>query len=148
MDPVLFSSGATGWETPPDLFEALDEQFHFTLDTASSNENRLCAEWYVETDNALDRSWETRGSWWCNPPYGRTLKAWIEKALYEQSQGHYGVMLLPARTDTRWFHLFWGRPGIQTIFLKGRLRFLANGKELEAAPFPSMLVYFGPSLQV
>lgn len=75
---------------------------------------------------------------WCNPPYGRKVSAWIEKAHHEAQKGVKTVMLLPARTDVKWFHRWiYGRYGV--TFIQGRLRF--SGCK-NSAPFPSMIVVF------
>ena len=76
---------------------------------------------------------------WLNPPYGRTIGAWVKKA-YEESQkpGTFVVCLLPARTDTAWFHDYCKKGYIQ--FIRGRLKF---GNSKNSAPFPSMIVFFG-----
>ena len=75
----------------------------------------------------------------CNPPYGRGIGDWVKKSYEESKQPEtVVVMLLPARTDTRWFHDYiYGKAEIR--FVKGRLRF---GGCKNAAPFPSMVVIF------
>ena len=78
----------------------------------------------------------------CNPPYGRELKQWVKKAHDEWLKGAKIVMLIPARTDTSYFHDYiYGKAEIR--FLRGRLRFLdENNEPRDAAPFPSMVVVF------
>lgn len=127
------------WATPSDLFNRLNEQHRFDLDVAASSSNHLCKEWF-----GLDHPDESRrdglsadwyGHVWCNPPYGRVIKDWVLKA----SQHHdLVVMLLPARTDTKWFHDI-VLPNASVTFIKGRLKF---GGGHSPAPFPSMLVEF------
>lgn len=133
-------SATDDWATPRDLFNVLNKEHQFDLDVAASSTNALCYEWF-----GLDHPDESRrdglkadwyGHVWCNPPYGRVIKDWVLKA----SQHHdLVVMLLPARTDTRWFHEL-VLPNADVKFIKGRLKF---GGHTVSAPFPSMLVTFG-----
>jgi site-specific DNA-methyltransferase (adenine-specific) len=137
---LMFSSKNEEWETPPWLFKKLDAHYHFVLDAACIAENALCSSYYTKYIDSLKQDWSKAGSVWLNPPYGRTIGQWVKKAYDESQKGCTVVCLLPARTDTRWFHEYCCK-GI-TYFLKGRLKFLQNGEELDAAPFPSMIVVF------
>lgn len=135
---VLFSSKTDNWETPPEVFKDLDNEFKFTLDPCASKENHKCAKYFTKEDNGLVQSW---GGYkvFCNPPYGRTIAAWVEKAYIEsKKENTLVVMLLPARTDTRWFHEFIYHK-FEIRFIKGRLKF---GGSKNSAPFPSMIVIF------
>lgn len=132
----MFTSNKEDWETPQDLFEKLNEEFHFTLDAAANEKNAKCAIYYTEKEDALKQNWNNEIIW-CNPPYGKKIKSFVEKAFYTwlQYPKTTVVMLLPARTDTKWFHDYvYKRAEIR--FLKGRLHF-SNSKN--AAPFPSMV---------
>ena len=133
---ALFSSQRSDWETPQDLFERLDEEFHLTLDPAASEECHKCSRFFTEEQDGLLQPW-TGERVFCNPPYGRKIGDWAKKACEEaQNPDTIVVMLLPARTDTRWFHRYiYGKAEIR--FLKGRLKF---GKAKNSAPFPSMVV--------
>lgn len=133
---ALFSSQRSDWETPQDLFERLDEEFHFTLDPVASEECHKCSRFFTEKQDGLLQPW-TGERVFCNPPYGRKIGDWAKKACEEaQNPDTIVVMLLPARTDTRWFHRYiYGKAEIR--FLKGRLKF---GKAKNSAPFPSMVV--------
>ena len=86
IDKALFSSAYDEWETPRDFFDTLDKEFHFTLDAASSDENALCEKHFTKEQDALKQSWQTSGSVWCNPPYGREIGKWMRKA-FEESRG-------------------------------------------------------------
>ena len=135
---AMFSSRSYEWSTPQDLFDRLNEEFGFTLDVAASEENKKCEEFYSKEDNGLERSWKTEGAVWCNPPYGKGVGKWVRKAWEEWQDGAEVVLLIPARTDTKWFHEYiLGKAEVR--FLKGRLRF--GGCET-TAPFPSMVVVF------
>ena len=88
----------------------------------------------------------------CNPPYGKAIGKWVEKCYKENLKGVTVVMLIPARTDTSWFHKYiYNNPNVEIRFLKGRLKFVnrllpswnENGEyKLSPAPFPSMVVVF------
>ena len=149
---VMFSSLSGEWTTPKDLFEALDNEFHFTLDAAASDENHLCERYYTKKDNALMQPWT--GTVFCNPPYGKEVGKWVIKAFEEiggtfPSRPHADkiVLLLPSRTDTKWFQMIismqsHGFPKVveRIWFIPGRLKF---GGASNSAPFPSVVVVLG-----
>ena len=137
INESLFSIKTDMWETPQDFFDMLNEEFHFTLDACAIPENAKCPIYYSPEQDGLSQPWD--GVVWCNPPYGRQIGRWVEKAaLAALVGGSTVVMLLPARTDTAWFHNWiYGRAEIR--FIKGRLKF---GGSHNAAPFPSMVVIF------
>jgi phage N-6-adenine-methyltransferase len=130
------------WETPDDLFSQLDSEFHFTLDPASSDSNAKCPNHYTEADDGLSRDWGGQ-TVFCNPPYGRELPKWVEKCASEARKPNTTVvMLIPSRTDTRWFHTWlYGKAEIR--FLKGRVKFESNHQSQGPAPFPSMVCILG-----
>ena len=135
---VLFSSKAEKWATPQDFFDKLNDEFNFTLDAAASPDNAKCANYFTEEQDGLAQSWEGH-TVWCNPPYCRKTGLWVKKA-YEEHQrtGCTVVMLLPSRTDVRWFHDYiLGKAEIR--FIKGRLKF---GGNKNSAPFPSIVVIY------
>ena len=140
---TLFSSANCEWETPPELFKELDERFHFTLDVASTDQNALCERHYTKEQNGLIHGWQTGGgSVWCNPPYGKDIKAWVRKAWEESQTGQVIVMLIPARTDTAWFHDYIYHKA-NVVFLRGRLHYGLNGvRAVNNAAFPSMLAIY------
>lgn len=134
---VMFSSKTELWETPQDFFDKLNEEFNFTLDVCATKENAKCEKFYTEEMDGLSQPWV--GSCWCNPPYCRQTKKWVEKAYKESKNGCIVVMLLPSRTDVSWFHDYiLGKAEIR--FIRGRLKF---GGSKNSAPFPSMVVVFG-----
>ena len=127
------------WATPKAFYDKLNEVHQFDLDVAASSTNHLCDDWYgldhpdESRRDGLEADWY--GHVWCNPPYGRGIKDWVLKA----SQHHdLVVMLLPARTDTRWFHDL-VLPNATVTFVRGRIKF---GTSNAGAPFPSMVVEF------
>lgn len=134
---VMFSSKSDLWETPQDLFDKLNQEFGFTLDACALPENAKCERFYTPEQDGLQMPW--KGVVWRNPPYGRQVGQWVRRALFTATAGNTVVMLLPARTDTAWFHDYiYKRNGVEIRFLRGRLRF--GGKS--PAPFPSMVVVF------
>jgi phage N-6-adenine-methyltransferase len=138
----LFSSKSDEWRTPLNKWLEWNEEFGpFTFDAAANENNHLCDVW---SGDSLDVSWD--GKVWCNPPYSRVgefvQKAYKERLLNDKCE--VIVMLIPARTDTKWFHTYcYNQYGVEIRFLKGRLKFLdENGEAKNSAPFPSMLVIF------
>ena len=134
---VMFSSKSPEWETPQWLFDKLNQIHNFNLDPASTDENKKCENHFTLKDNGLLKDWGG-ASVFVNPPYGREIGKWVKKAFEESRKPNTKVvMLLPARTDTSWFHDYCMMGRIE--FLRGRLRF-GDGKN--NAPFPSMIVTF------
>lgn len=148
MDKALLSTGKDDWETPASLFDSLHMEFRFTIDAAASDENHKLPRYFTMAQNGLQQSWRGERVF-CNPPYSRKTKtnpgqaAWIKKAYEESRAGALVVMLIPARTDTEAFHEYI-LPHAEIRFLRGRLRFGCDGKQKDAAPFPSMIVIFRP----
>lgn len=135
---VHYSSKTDDWATPQDFFDQLDNEFHFTLDPCADEQNHKCEKFYTKEQNGLSQDWGGN-TVFCNPPYGREISKWV-KYSYEQSrkENTIVVMLVPSRTDTRWFHNYiYGKAEIR--FVKGRLKF---GGATTGAPFPSMVVIY------
>ena len=140
---LMFSSKTDQWATPQEFFDSLNSEFHFDLDPCADEYNHKCEKYFTASDNGLSQSW---GGYrvFCNPPYGRELHKWVEKAYREGHKDHTLVcMLIPARTDTKYFHDYI-KNRAEVRFIPGRLKF---GEAKNAAPFPSMLVIFrGPGM--
>ena len=134
----LFSSETDLWETPLDLFKELDREFHFTLDVCALPSNAKCSKFFSPEEDGLKQTWS--GVCWMNPPYGRAIGSWIKKAWESAQGGATVVCLLPARTDTRWWHEYVGQAS-EIRYVRGRLRF---GSAINSAPFPSAVVVFRP----
>jgi phage N-6-adenine-methyltransferase len=135
---VHFSSETDSWATPIDLFERLDQVWHFDLDVCADPFNAKCDRFFTRADDGLAQTWAPAVCW-MNPPYGREIKHWMRKAHDESLKGATVVCLVPSRTDTRWWHDYAMRGRIE--FIKGRLRF---GDAKNSAPFPSAIVVFNP----
>lgn len=142
MNSALLSSNLMDWETPLDLFQELDREFHFTLDPCCYPRTAKCPKYFTEETDGLAQDWSNEVVF-MNPPYGKEMPKWIEKAYYESLKGATVVCLIPSRTDTRYFHDFI-EPYASIRFLKGRVKFLQNGEALNPAPFPSMVCIFRP----
>lgn len=148
---LMFSKQSDEWATPQDLFDRLDAEFAFDIDVAASRENAKCLAYLTEADNALVQEWRLRlpstSTAFCNPPYSM-CREFMAKAVVESHKGITVVCLVPARTDTRWFHnTVWDRfretfyKGVEVRFIKGRLKF---GGATAGAPFPSVIIIFRP----
>jgi phage N-6-adenine-methyltransferase len=124
------------WSTPKEIFEHLDDFWGFNLDPCATKQNALCSNYFTKEDDGLNKSWEGH-TVFMNPPYDRSIYKWVEKA-YLEAERSIVVALLPAKTDTKWFHSFiYGQ--FDPVFIKGRLKF---GGSKTSAPFPSMVVTF------
>ncbi|EGO2800512.1 DNA N-6-adenine-methyltransferase [Enterococcus faecalis] len=137
-----FSSEKDDWETPQKLFDELNEKYQFDIDVAASARNAKLPKYFTKEDNALIQEWD--GNVFCNPPYGRELRKWLEKGYQEYLRvpERTIVFLIPARTDTSYWHDFiFGKAYIQ--FLRGRVKFEIDGEGGNSAPFPSAVVIFG-----
>ena len=134
--PVYHWHKSDLWETPAALFAALDAEFCFTIDVAALPDNAKCARYFTPGQDGLTQRWE--GVCWMNPPYGFTLRHWVKKAHDSATDGTTVVCLLPARTDTHWWHEY-VLPHAEIRYLRGRLKFNGVGN---SAPFPSAIVIF------
>jgi len=134
INKSLFSSNSDLWATPLDFFKQLDDEFHFTLDPCASPDNAKCSYYFTKKQNGLIQDWSGHRVF-MNPPYGRSISAWVSKACLSSA---LVVCLLPARTDTKWFHNFILNKA-EIRFIPGRLKF---GSSANSAPFPSMVVIF------
>lgn len=133
---IHFSSKTDLWATPQDFFKKLDEEFNFSLDVCANSDNAKCALFYTQDDNGLLKNWRSDAIvCWMNPPYGKEIKAWMKKANEQCDLGCTVVCLVPARTDTIWWHDYCIQHEVR--FIKGRLKF---GGHKNNAPFPSALI--------
>jgi len=144
----MFSSVTDEWATPQQFYNHLSESHNFTLDPCALAASAKCSNWFgpdhpdVTKRDGLVLDWADHadgGVVFMNPPYGRTIGVWVAKAAATAAAGTTVVCLLPARTDTRWFHDYC--MGHEVEFLRGRLKF---GEAKNAAPFPSMVVVMRP----
>ena len=135
---VLWSSAGDEWYTPQVVFDRLDKEFHFTLDPCATDQNHKCPTYFTKEQDGLQQSWAGH-SVFVNPPYS-DIKTWVEKSyLSSLKPNTLVVMLVPARTDTKYFHKYITKAK-EVRFIEGRLKF---GGASNSAPFPSMIVIFG-----
>jgi phage N-6-adenine-methyltransferase len=137
MNAGMYSSATDEWETPQAFFDEVNEEFGLDLDVCATAQNKKCRNWISRDLDGLSVQWF--GNCWMNPPYGKEIGKWVKKAYEESRRGvPLVVCLLPARTDTKWFHDYiLGKAEIR--FIKGRLKF---GGSKNSAPFPSMIAVF------
>lgn len=148
MNSALLSSKKMDYCTPQGFFDTLNAEFHFTLDAAATEKSAKCKNFYTPETDGLTAPWNIGGgSAFCNPPYGRALGAWVRKAYEEAQAGTTVVLLIPARTDTAYFHDYiYGKAEIR--FLRGRLHFEdEDGNRFPPAPFPLMVVIYNGDYQ-
>ena len=132
----LFTSNTDLWATPQDFFNKMNDEFNFELDVCATSENTKCEKYFTEEINGLEQEWT--GICWMNPPYGRAIGDWMKKAYESSLNGATVVCLVPARTDTKWWHDYAMKGEIRLV--KGRLKF---GDSQNSAPFPSAVIVFG-----
>ena len=140
---VMFSSKSNDWETPADFYNQLDAEFGFTLDPCASPSSSKCSSFYTADDDGLSKDWKGH-TVFMNPPYGRKIGNWIQKAYEEGEKSNTRVVaLIPARTDTKYWHNYCMK-ATEIRFVKGRLKF-GHGNTKNSAPFPSAVVIFSGS---
>ena len=135
----MFSSKTEEWATPQYFYEELNKEFNFTLDPCAYKKITLNAQkYFTKEQDGLKQDWEGQ-TVFCNPPYGSVIKDWVKKCYVESRKPKTKVvMLIPARTDTSYFHDYiYGQA--ETRFIRGRLKF---GDSKNSAPFPHMVVVF------
>jgi site-specific DNA-methyltransferase (adenine-specific) len=159
MDPVLFSSASSEYGTPAEIFDPVADALGLNFDAAASHENHKLPHYatmagtftqHFSTPSQRTMTDGLEAPWsplrvWCNPPYGRDVVHWVQKAALEHRKGCPVVaMLLPARTDTDWFHR-WVAPYAEVHFLMGRIKFIGTAS---SAPFPSIIAVYAPEIHI
>ena len=134
FDSNRFKSTNQSWETPDDLFVKINAQYHFTIDVCATSKNTKCKIFWSEDDSCLDKTWS--GICWMNPPY-KNMKQFIKKA-FDERHNAISVVLIPARTNTKWWH-DWCMKG-EVLFICGRPKFKGC---VHGLPQPWALVIFG-----
>jgi len=132
---IHFSSKTDLWATPAAFFENYNQKFNFELDVCATHENAKCTKYFTLEDDGLSKEWA--GVCWMNPPYGKEIAKWMKKAYESSLSGATVVCLVPARTDTKWWHEYATKGVVE--FIRGRLKF---GDAKHSAPFPSAVVIF------
>lgn len=141
MNDGMYSSDCSDWGTPQYIYDTLNEKFNFTLDVCAVEWNKKHDNYFSLEDDGLSKEWD--GVCFMNPPYGRGIKDWIKKAHVESIEGRCTVVaLLPARTDTSYWHDYIIKYNREVIFIRGRLKFENQNNKNNSAPFPSAIVIF------
>ena len=135
---VHYSSKTNEWSTPQAFFDELNKEFNFTLDPCATSENAKCTKYFTVEDDGLKQDW-SKDVVFMNPPYGREIKYWVQKAYEESLKGATVVCLIPARTDTAYWHDYIFGKADDIRFIKGRLKF---GGSKNPAPFPSAIIIY------
>ena len=136
----MMSRNTDMWATPKNFFDKLNKEFNFNTDVCAISENAKCENFFSPEIDGLKQEW--KGVCWMNPPYGREIGKWIKKAYESSLEGATVVCLVPARTDTKWWHDYCMNGEIRLV--KGRLKF---GDVKNSAPFPSAVVIFGSNVK-
>ena len=140
FDNNRFASKNQEYETPLQLFNVLDEEFHFTLDVCADSENKKVDNFFSVEDNSLEQIWT--GSCWMNPPY-KDMKKWVIKAYEESRKDNCTVVcLIPARTNTKWWHEYCMKGEIR--FIEGRPKFKGC---IHGLPQPLAIIVFGKDIE-
>lgn len=135
---VHYSSKANEWSTPQAFFDELNKEFNFTLDPCATSENAKCTKYFTVEDDGLKQDW-SKDIVFMNPPYGREIKRWINKAYEESQKGATIVCLIPPRTDTSYWHNYIFGKADDIRFIKGCLKF---GGSKNPAPFPTAIIIY------
>jgi phage N-6-adenine-methyltransferase len=135
---VHFSSATDLWSTPQEFYDMLNNEFHFTLDPCATDDNHKTDKYYTIDDDGLSKDWSGEVVF-MNPPYGRSIGAWMKKASESDAKV---VCLIPSRTDTRWWHDYVIPRSDEIRYIKGRLKF---GGQKNSAPFPSAVIIYNPT---
>ena len=158
VDAVRYSSASGEYGTPPEIFDPVRDALSLNFDAAASHENYKLPH-YATVDGTFKHHFSTpsrvtvndglTAPWkglrvWLNPPYGRGIGAWVQKCAHERNRAQVIAVLLPARTDTDWFHR-WVAPFAEVTFLMGRIRFEGTPS---SAPFPSIVAVYSPDIHV
>ena len=134
FDSNRFKSKVQNWETPDDLYNEVHRMFNFTRDVCASESNTKCSKFWTEEDSCLDKTWD--GVNWMNPPF-KNMKHFVKKA-YDERHDAVTVCLIPARTNTNWWHEYCMKG--EVLFIQGRPKFKGN---IHGLPQPLALVVFG-----
>ena len=147
FDKNKFDSVKTDWSTHWDFFKPLNNEFNFTVDAAADAENCKVERHWDEQTDGLKQDWNNEIVW-CNPPYGRNVPEWLKKVQEAAKNGGTSVFLIPARTNTIWFHKLC-LAADEVRFVKGRPKFYNYANEDKEAthglPVPLCLVIYKPN---
>jgi len=139
IDKNAFKSKSEEYETPKEIFEPLQKEFQLELDVCATKENTKCELFLTKEEDALTKNWNK--NFWMNPPFGRNLKKWVQKAYEESQKGFIGVLILPVRCNTLWWHKYIIDTKAEVRFLKGETKFVGHKRGLW---LPFAIIIFKP----
>lgn len=139
IDNNSFKSKSQEYETPNEIFEPLQKEFSIELDVCATKQNSKCDWFFTKESDALQLAWTK--NFWMNPPFGRDLKKWVQKAYEESQKGVTGVLILPVRSNTHWWHKYIIDTKSEVRFLKGETKFVGHERGLW---LPFAIVIFKP----
>ena len=138
INTTLYSCRTDEWSTPQYLFDALNDEFNFTLDPCATTHNAKCSRYFTREQDGLRQDWSQHRVF-CNPPYGRQMREWAKKCCEAAASGALVALLAHARTDTIWFQDWVYNKASEIRFVRGRLKF---GAGTQSAPFPSLIAVY------
>ena len=144
IDNNAFKSKSEEYETPNEIFEPLQKEFNLKLDVCVTHLNSKCDLFYKKEDDSLTKDWHKDGNFWMNPPFGRDLKRWVQKAYEESQKGVIGVLILPVRCNTLWWHKYIIDTKAEVRFLKGETKFVGHKRGLW---LPFAIVIFNKKIE-
>jgi site-specific DNA-methyltransferase (adenine-specific) len=119
------------WSTPKEIYDFYINQRYF--DPCLLYDNNFHMNPTIKYNNLF-----------INPPYS-DIKTWVNYAIeYYKIHKNHIVILVPSRTDTKWFHELLNYD-IDVEFIKGRLKF---GGSKNTAPFPSIIIHLGKNVNI
>jgi len=139
---VEFKSKSMEYETPNEIFNPLKEEFDLQLDVCSSKLNYKLDNHYTKEDDSMTKNWDV--NFWMNPPFGRAIKNWVIKAHDESKKNNVtGVLILPVRCNTQWWHKYIIDAGAEVRFIKGEVKFVGHKRGLWL-PFAIVIFHSSP----
>ena len=142
---AVMSSDKQDWETPQELFEKLNDEFHFELDAFASDKNAKCKHYFTEEDDSFQQDWTKYKSIFINPPYTSKVQDEVLKKINDTISTDWDgviVLLIPARTDTKRWHDYIFNKADDIRFLRGRLKFEIDGVPKGTSTFPSAVIVY------
>ncbi len=138
LNTIVYSSERTTWETPQFLFDDLNKEFGFIIDLCADATNHKCDKYFDLEQDSLKQDWGKDQVCWMNPPFGRGIEVWVQKAYEAGLKGNTVVCLFPVRTDTKWWHNYVMK-AYEIRLMNRRISFEGSKNK---APFPSCIVIF------
>lgn len=129
----ITTSKRQDWKTPKALYDRLNAIFKFDTDPCPAGK-------VFDGKDGLNMPWGKRN--FVNPPYGHMLCKWVKKAYEESKKKKLVVLLIPSRTNTRYWHDYVMKAD-EIWLVKGRIKF----DNVKVAPFPSAIIVFDGTIK-